>query len=146
MLRPQPAVLYWGWSSTSKKTKCDKSNKTNLEASGGVKHIKREIRGNDQMCSCSPDKKHFLVPSLKSNTPGKLLSYCALCNLGLLVLVTLILLLTGLFVGGNKFGLQVLSQCSIPRDAGCVCAAFRGPARLGAAPAGCTVQPLEGKI
>lgn len=104
MLGPKPAVLCWGWGSTSKKT-CDTSNKTNLEASAHVKHIKREIRGNDRVCSFSPDKKHFLVPSLKSNTPGKLLSYCALCNLGLLVPTALILLLTGLFVGRNKIGL-----------------------------------------
>lgn len=97
ILGPQPAVLYWGWSSTSKNT-CGKSNKTNLEASARVKHIKREIRGNDRVCSFSPDKKHFLVPSLKSNTPGKLLSCCALCNLGLLVPTTLILFLTGLFL------------------------------------------------
>lgn len=141
MLGPQPAVLYWGWSSTSKRT-CDKSNKTNLEASAHVKYIKREIKGNDQVCSFSPDKKHFLVPSLKSNTPSELLSYRALCNLGLLVPTTLVLLLTGLFVEGNKFGLQISSQCYTHREAG-VCAPFRDQNRLEPEPAGCTVQHVE---
>lgn len=96
------AVLYWGWSSTSKKT-CDKSNKSDSEASVWVKYKKKsppqpQIKGNDLVWSFSSDKKDFLVPSLKLNSWNKLTSYCALCNLRLLLPTRVILLRTGLFV------------------------------------------------
>lgn len=128
MLGAQPAVFYWSSSSTSKKT-CDKSNKTNSEASAHVKYIKTEIKGNDQVYSFSSDKKHFLVPSLKLNSWSKLISYYALCNLRLLLLASVILLLTGLLAEENKVDLHIFKWYYARRDTG-ECRPFRDATRF----------------
>lgn len=97
------------WSSTSEKIMWQRQeNKLgNLHL---VKHIKTEMKGNDQVCSFSLDKKHFLVPSLKLNTWSKLIFYCALCNRRFLQLTGVILLFTGLFVEEKKLDPHILKQ------------------------------------
>lgn len=79
------------------------------------------------MCSFSSDKKHFLVPSPKSNSQSKHTSHS--CYLVLLLPISVTLLLTGLVVEENKFDLYTLKWYYTLRDTG-ECVPFRDQTRF----------------